>query len=177
MFLFSRRGKKKKHLWIFYSYFHSMFMISLLCLGSFLCSHVHTLECGCWEWPGSFGIVCCCFSAELVLSVSGWAPGLDVTLKGVQWDTNPTAKVPHLHSCDIARGYSAGQHQHCHHNSRKMASAARSHDDKWQEASCHNRRAHHGSGEGRWQCPKALWHDREKPELQLWQLAPLHPSI
>lgn len=77
-------------------------------------------------------------------------PGLDVTLKEVLWDSagrrpsKPTAKVPHLHSCEIARGYSAGQHR----ISQKMASAACSHDDRWQGASCHSRRAHNGSSEG-----------------------------
>lgn len=152
-------------------------MVSLLCLCSFLSSHIRTLECGCWERPRSFGVVCCCFSAGLVLSVSGSAPGLDLTLKEVQGDSNPTAKVPHLHSCDIARGYSAGQRQHCHHNSQKMASAACSHDDKWQEASCHSRRAHHGSGKGADSVPKLSDTTARKTELQLWQLAPLHPSI
>lgn len=56
---------------------------------------------------GHFGGMRCCFSARVMLSVSGQAPGLDVTLKEVLWDSAggrnlknpPTAKIPHLHSC------------------------------------------------------------------------------
>lgn len=98
-------------------------------------------------------------------------------LKRCSETQTPPPRVPHLHSCDIARGYSAGQHRHCHHNSQKMASAACSHDDKWQEASCHSRRAHHGSGEDADSVPKLSDTTARKTELQLWQLAPLHPSI
>lgn len=134
---------------IFYCHFHSMFIVSLLCLCSCLCSQLLTAKMWLWEKLGPFGSMHCFFSAWVMLSVSRQAPGLDVTLKEMLWDSagrrpsKPTAKVPHLHSCDIARGYSVGQHRISH----KMASAACSHDDRWQGASCHSRRAHNGSSE------------------------------
>lgn len=145
-----QKKKKITSVQIFCSHFHSMFIVSLLCLCSCLCSQLLAAKMWHWEKLGSFGGMRCCFSAWVMLSVSGQAPGLDVTLKEVLWDSagrrpsKPTAKLPHLHSCKIARGYSAGQDW----NSQKMASAACSHDDRWQGASCHSRRAHNGSSEG-----------------------------
>lgn len=77
-----------------------MFIVSLLCLCSCLCSQLLTPKMWHCEKLRSFGGMRCCFSAPVMLSVSGQAPGLDVTLKEVLWDSagGPQNPLPRFHS-------------------------------------------------------------------------------